>query len=212
MSFFYAVRKGRKPGIYRSWDDCKAQVMGYPAAVYKKFKTEVEALAFVREDNAVGPTAGAAPTEITDPSVINTACIAYVDGSFEKNSKTYGYGVVLIEESGDYTTFQGSGQDPELASMRNVAGELHGAMRAIEEAVQRHYPSITVFYDYMGIQCWAEGSWKCNKEGTKAYRDFIVKRRQAIEIHFQKVKAHTGVRFNEMADRLAKEAAGVTGE
>ena len=26
---FYAVKKGRKPGIYMSWDACKAQVMGF---------------------------------------------------------------------------------------------------------------------------------------------------------------------------------------
>ncbi len=229
MPFYYAVRSGRKPGIYRSWDDCKAQVMGYPAAVYKKFKTEDEALAFLSPaavplENVVGTKAETTRTENTrtnqagltpsrtDIHEISTACIAYVDGSYEKNSKTFGYGVVLIEESGEYTTYQGSGRDPELASMRNVAGEIHGAMRAVEEAVRRHFPSITIFYDYMGIQCWAEGSWKCNKEGTKAYRDFITKQRQAIEIRFQKVKAHSGVRFNEMADQLAKQAAGVTAE
>ena len=32
---FYAVKKGRKPGIYMSWDACKAQVMGFPKARYK---------------------------------------------------------------------------------------------------------------------------------------------------------------------------------
>ena len=31
-SLYYAVRKGRVPGIYRSWDDCKSQVDGYPHA------------------------------------------------------------------------------------------------------------------------------------------------------------------------------------
>ena len=40
---FYAVKKGRKPGIYMSWDACKAQVMGFPNARYKGFKTKAEA-------------------------------------------------------------------------------------------------------------------------------------------------------------------------
>ncbi|KAI0067219.1 ribonuclease H-like protein [Artomyces pyxidatus] len=34
---FYAVKKGRVPGIYRTWDECEDQVKGFNAAVYKKF-------------------------------------------------------------------------------------------------------------------------------------------------------------------------------
>jgi len=47
---FYAVKKGRKPGIYMSWDACKAQVMGFPNARYKGFKTKAEAEAFLNPD------------------------------------------------------------------------------------------------------------------------------------------------------------------
>ena len=38
-SKFYAVQKGKIPGIYYSWDDCKKMVDGFPGAVYKSFKT-----------------------------------------------------------------------------------------------------------------------------------------------------------------------------
>lgn len=34
---FYAVKKGRTPGIYRNWDDCKKQVDGFSGAEYKSF-------------------------------------------------------------------------------------------------------------------------------------------------------------------------------
>ena len=37
---FYAVRKGKKTGIYTTWDECKEQVDGYPKAEYKGFKTK----------------------------------------------------------------------------------------------------------------------------------------------------------------------------
>src|SRR5687767_9555107 len=40
---FYVVWKGRKPGIYRSWDECKAQVEMFPGAKYKAFKNRSEA-------------------------------------------------------------------------------------------------------------------------------------------------------------------------
>ena len=35
---FYAVRKGRKPGIYSTWSECEAQVKGFPKAEYKSFR------------------------------------------------------------------------------------------------------------------------------------------------------------------------------
>ncbi len=34
---FYVVWKGRKTGIFGSWEDCSAQVTGYPDAEYKAF-------------------------------------------------------------------------------------------------------------------------------------------------------------------------------
>jgi viroplasmin and RNaseH domain-containing protein/ribonuclease HI len=48
---FYAVKVGRKKGIYLSWDDCKVQVHGYQGSVYKKFKTKIEATAFMNNGN-----------------------------------------------------------------------------------------------------------------------------------------------------------------
>ena len=43
---FYAVRVGRLPGVYATWDECKSQVNGYPGAKYKSFPTLEEAQIF----------------------------------------------------------------------------------------------------------------------------------------------------------------------
>ncbi|XP_052256695.1 ribonuclease H1-like isoform X2 [Dreissena polymorpha] len=51
---FYAVRRGRKPGLYMTWDECKKQVDGFVKARYKKFDTEREAWAFVRGNDNPG--------------------------------------------------------------------------------------------------------------------------------------------------------------
>lgn len=40
---FYVVWKGKHPGIYESWDDCKAQIEGVKGAQYKSFATFQEA-------------------------------------------------------------------------------------------------------------------------------------------------------------------------
>lgn len=47
---FYVVWKGRKPGIYNSWPECQAQVMGLEKALYKSFTTRKEAEAAFKQN------------------------------------------------------------------------------------------------------------------------------------------------------------------
>ena len=44
-SKYYVVWNGRRPGIYTSWEACKAQVHGATGARYKAFRTREEAAA-----------------------------------------------------------------------------------------------------------------------------------------------------------------------
>jgi len=48
MSKFYSVKKGRKTGVFRSWNETKKHVHGYPGAIYKSFKNENDALIFLK--------------------------------------------------------------------------------------------------------------------------------------------------------------------
>lgn len=45
---FYAVHRGRTPGVYPTWPACQAQVKGASGAVFKKFATRAEAETFVQ--------------------------------------------------------------------------------------------------------------------------------------------------------------------
>ena len=36
---FYVVWKGKRPGVYTTWDDCKAAITGHKGAQYKSFPT-----------------------------------------------------------------------------------------------------------------------------------------------------------------------------
>ena len=43
MTKIYVVWEGRNPGIYDTWEECKAQVDGYKGAKFKSFKKLEEA-------------------------------------------------------------------------------------------------------------------------------------------------------------------------
>ena len=99
--------------------------------------------------------------------------------------------------------------DPELAQMRNVAGEIKGSEAAMQYALDHKIPSIIIYHDYQGIASWCNGDWKANKAGTIAYRDFIVRRKNGFTLKFRKVKGHSNDKYNDMVDELAKEALGI---
>ena len=43
MGKYYAVRKGKNPGIYTKWSECSSNIIGFKGAEYKSFKTMEEA-------------------------------------------------------------------------------------------------------------------------------------------------------------------------
>lgn len=192
---YYAVKKGKTPGIYMTWEECKDNVSGVSGAVYKSFSTLEEAEAFlgIKKEKEEAPTSKEKLT-------------AYVDGSYNKETGIYGSGVVLFT-SDLYDEVSITGRIPEFADMWNVGGEIEAAMYAVSFAKKNGYPSVDIYYDYLGIEKWATGEWKANKTATQKYRDFM--RGSDVKQTFHKVAAHTGVKFNEIADKLAKRACGV---
>ena len=211
---YYAVSRGRTPGIYENWSDCEAQVKGFPDALYKRFGTRREAEAFLKEGGS--PAASSLP--VTEKEKQDAAPPAeadgpawpeiYVDGSYRADTGEYAYGMVILAD-GEELTFCEKYSDPELAQMRNVAGEIRGAQAAMEYALREGWEGIYLYHDYAGIAFWCTGEWKASKPGTIAYRDFYRSLSGRLTVRFIKVKGHSHDRCNDLADSLAKQALGL---
>ncbi len=197
---YYVVKKGKTPGIYFSWDDCKAQVDGFAGAEYKGFVTLREAEEYLGgEMSAVNGENTASPlTELAAGEAV-----AYVDGSYNVKTGEYSCGIVFFF-GGEELHLSRKGESEELAEMRNVAGEILGAEIAMKEAVKRGAEKLIIYHDYQGISSWCLGEWKTNKEGTKAYKAFFDSLQGTLDVSFRKVKGHSGDKWNDLADELAK--------
>lgn len=176
-----------------NWPDCQKQIYHYPNAIYKKFSTKEEAENFL------------AGVSASSPKDLNVEYQIYVDGSYADG--LYSWAFVVYKNDALYYTKNGQGTSVDAARLRNVAGEITAAREAILWAEAQGAEKIALYYDYNGIACWADGSWKANLPETRQYADFMKKR--LVNVHFCKVQGHSGNAGNELADKLAKEALGI---
>lgn len=211
----YAVKNGREKGLFTSWEDCKKSVDGFAGAVYKSFTNISEAQAYLYGRNSEPVQASQLKNSSSEcgQSQNNQAVsgqpdkvVAYVDGSFDVKLQKYAFGCILLLPDGRHFEKSGSGNEPESLAIRNVAGEMLGAMYAALWACKNEFKALDIYYDYAGIEKWAVGDWKAKNALTQKYAAFMQKYQKLMTISFVKVAAHTGDYYNEQVDQLAKAA------
>lgn len=195
---YYAVRAGRRTGIFETWDECRAQTTGFKGASFKSFPTRAEAEAYMQGTDSL----------TCEPDMDENSAVAYVDGSYHAGTNAFSCGAVLFL-NGEELHFSRKFDDPQLAEMRNVAGEIKGSETILTYCIEHAVPSVTIYHDYEGVAKWATGEWKANKPGTIAYRAFCTEAAKKLRFRFVKVKGHSGNQYNDLADRLAKDALGI---
>lgn len=230
MAKFYAVKVGRKTGIFETWDECQEYVSGYPGALYKSFKSMSEASEYMgwpgeqismfdfgnlpaNDDgtldySSVAPAISSIVEDDDIPYSNKRHAVAYVDGSYNQITKVFSYGVVMFY-NGTEIHLSDCDDNDELAQMRNVAGEIQGSMAAMKFALDNGCKEITIHHDYEGISKWPLGQWQATKTGTIAYKKYYDSIKKELKVTFVKVKGHSGDKYNDLADLLAKKAAGI---
>ena len=103
---FYAVRVGRTPGIYQTWNQAEEQIKGFSGAEHKTFFTEKEAikyLSFEETKESIEPSDKASDMnrkiELEIKNLQAGEVIAFVDGSHSLDAdekEKYSFGVFLI--------------------------------------------------------------------------------------------------------------------
>lgn len=202
---YYVVKEGSKIGIFNNWQECLVSVKGYKGAVYKGFETKAEAIEWLNGSTRTSTNLGES-TKVNGQldSIGPIDYEVYTDGSYCKGKYSYGY--AFIKDGEVVFECNGVGDDLEAACMRNVAGELAAVQHAVEKAKTLN-ARILIYHDYSGISHWVTGDWQAKNKFTQAYVAFMKAHHGLYE--FRKVAGHSGDRFNDYVDRLAKEALGI---
>ena len=188
----YAVRKGHKTGLFNTWAECQKATAGYSGAEFRGFTEKEEALAFLNMETTKTVSGDKSKEAAGVVEVPENMVIAYVDGSFEKSIGRYAFGCVLLTPDGQEIQESGSGSDPAGVAIRNVAGEMLGAMNAVKWAQENGYPAVEIRYDYEGVEKWVTGVWRAKTPLTSKYAVHMQEAGKKIQISFCKVAAHTG--------------------
>ncbi|MHB1653689.1 MAG: ribonuclease H1 domain-containing protein [Desulfitobacteriaceae bacterium] len=199
---FYAVRVGRKTGIFTSWQDCEDAISGYSGAVYKRFENEVSAREWF--DGVSSSLFGQETADNNQKDFVADYDV-YTDGSYFEGRYAWAYAFV----KDDKVVYEDSnvGKNPQAATMHNVAGELAAVLYAVRRAAQMGV-RIRIHHDYEGIAFWVTGEWRTKNEFTQAYAKLMMEHQGIYQ--FTKVQAHTGDTYNEYVDSKAKKALGIT--
>jgi ribonuclease HI len=228
MSKYYAVAKGKNPGIFQTWEEAKSMVNGFPGAKYKSFKTYQEAQDYINgyNNNVTGERlitnkttsiAQSAPVkQIIEPPKINeTKIVVYTDGSCV--DKIGGLGYIIINKG---VITNNSAKVPMYPCTNQIA-ELYAIYVAIYSLINSYRDEIIkngfiIYTDSMySIGCltewhhtWSRNGWINSKGEAVANKELI----QAILyiskdliIEYRHVRGHKGNYYNELADRLAND-------
>lgn len=221
---YYAVAKGRKPGIYQNWegpDGARAQVMSFTGAVYKGHYTRAEAEEWItqnKEGYAAVPKekktvhSRAVPDAEADDS---GKVIVYTDGGCSGNPGPGGYGAVILKD----------GKREELSGgfrrTTNNRMELLACIAALEH-LEGDFP-VRLYSDSSYVvngitKGWAK-KWQKNgwfRNGSEKAENVDLWARlldlcDKMDVAFVWVKGHAGTAENECCDRLAVAAAAQSG-
>ncbi|CAK5264469.1 unnamed protein product [Mycena citricolor] len=233
---WYAVRNGRRPGLYNSWPECESQVKGFNSAVYKSFKSMAEAQSWLgvvsqSPSSAIAEAASSTSKASSSrgkkrplvPEIEDTTGwdIVYTDGACKGNGKPGSVAGVGV--------WWGPSDPRNIAErcpgdQTNNRAELIAIVRALEETPISKKPLLIRSDSVYSIKClgewlpgWVRNNWTSslgesvkNKEIIRYIATLLNARAlKGQKVHFEHVKGHSGEAGNEGADLMANHGAAL---
>ena len=215
---YYAVKRGRKTGLFTVWAECAAQVQGFQGAVYKGFMTEAEARdwlaggASAANEGAVRTGKKSAAPAPAEP--IDADYIIHTDGSCLRNPGGAGGWAAVIENVATGEVTEHSGGDPETTNNRMELTAALEALSAVPEGAR-----IALFTDSQYLKnaftkfwlpAWKKRGWKKADGELVLNQDLWMQLDAAFaarRVQFHWVRGHAGNARNERCDELARSEA-----
>lgn len=191
--------------IVDTWAECLRYVKGIKGAKYKSFENIKDANNYLNE--------GSRMLKKADENYPKDCLQAYVDGSYSAFDERYSYGVVIVKNNIVEYIESNAEKDISEKNVRQIAGELQGAIRAVEYAIRQGEKKLVLFHDYEGIAHHATGAWNRKEQSSMNYYNKMQElMNSGIEVIFVKVDSHTGDLFNELVDEKCKECLNINSD
>lgn len=234
MSTYYVVHKGKKPGIYKTWPECKKQITNFDGAIFKKFNNSTEAgeflvhgfpngkkpLSVTKKENDDKKNYEKIENETGDELDESEKIFIYTDGSctyVKKNATKAGFGIYIPEKNISV------GSPLLNQKLTNNRAELTGIIESIkyldnddlEKKICIFTDSQYSMYIFNGTgERYEKNNWKNN--GSDVPNIDLIKKilelKRKYNIILLKVRAHTTREDdhsigNKIADQLANDGA-----
>lgn len=206
---FYAIKRGRRNGIFKDLEECLTHVKGFKDALYEKFNSRKKALQYLGiQDDSSHEIAKLEIAQTEYFSNKNDVVNAYVDGSF-KNDVYSGAFIVVENNSLVYERSKKGVNNKAAKVMGSNVGELNATMLAIQYAINNGAKKILIYHDNFRIRHLIVEKKQPKNNFEKKYVEFVCKCKEEkeLEIDFIKVKAHNQNKnkWNEYVDGLASK-------
>lgn len=206
----YAIKEGfdRKNNIkienkiVDSWAECLGYVKGVKGAKYKSFEDICSAKQYLEE--------GGRFLKKEDDNYPKDCLHVYVDGSYNSSTEKYSYGLAAVRNNVIEYIDSAASKDNAKSNIRQIAGELEGAIKGLEYALSKGDKKVAIFHDYEGVSHHATGFWARKEPSSVEYYNHMNElMSKGIEVLFVKVDSHTGDFFNELVDEKCKEKLSI---
>lgn len=145
--------------------------------------------------------------EVTSPvAVVHTADLSgyhiFTDGSF--NGKKAAWAYVLLKDGKKLSNAAGIIEDPQHRSSYQIIGEFTAIIEALKKCDSLNIESVTLHYDLDLAGKIATGRYNAKAPVSQFYLNAL--KTVKVVVTWNKVKAHSGVEWNEYVDKLATRA------